>query len=71
MIAWLAFTVLDYYQLEREFTDFGKILIPEFSKTVMVTEKFTVITDGDQRMIQQLEDCIQENMLWAKHGRCS
>ena len=30
-----------------------------------------VITDGDQRMIQQLEDCIQEHMPWAKRGRCS
>ena len=37
--AWLAITVLDYGRLEKEFTDFGRITIPVFLKTVMVYRK--------------------------------
>ena len=30
-----------------------------------------VVTDGDQQMIQQLEDAIHNYMPWARRGRCS
>ena len=30
-----------------------------------------VVTDGDQQLIQQLEDSIQNYMPWARRGRCS
>ena len=68
------FTVVQYFLPNKKawsFKWFFQSAVPFLVTEETLENCVYVITDGDQRMIQQLEDCIREYMPWAKRGRCS
>ena len=53
------------------FKQFFQSAVPFLVTCPTLQKGIYVITDGDHKITQQLEDYIQEHMPWVKQGRCS